>query len=579
LSEFGPQTPESDLVHAAKYRGQGESFKEGCNRQASALTDSDEHFKPFRDVLLNMRFMPGGRIQSAVGSTRVVTPYNCFVAGTIQDSLREGDGSITKRFDEAMGTMQLGGGIGYDFSTLRPRGAMIKKLQTHSAGPIPFMGIFNAGCDTVSAAGHRRGAQMGVLRVDHPDIEEFIHMKQNDDAMEAFNVSIAVTDEFMHCVQDDGTFWLQWNGEKVREIKARALWETIMRSTWDWSEPGVIFIDRINEMNNLWYCETIAATNPCGEQPLPPHGACLLGSFNLTKYLKDEHGRLGESEHGRSFTYSFDYDQFEADIPLVVRAMDRVVDIATYPLWEQEQEAKSKRRMGLGITGTANAIEAMGYRYGSEDYIHIQEKILTILRNETYRASIELAKEKGPFPLFDARYTAGEFIQTLPDDIRQDIAKHGIRNSHLTSIAPTGTISLTADNVSSGIEPVFAYEVDRAIDTATDGKIIRRFKDYGHAFLGVSGKTVDQVTAAEHVAVLQSAQRFVDSAVSKTCNVTGEMPWEDFKDIYMKAWEAGCKGCTTYNIDGKRGAVLKAAEPKEGAACYIDPTTGRKECE
>ena len=546
------------------------------NRVAAQLAPGDE-YKPFREILLDMRFMPGGRIQSAVGSMRAVTPYNCFVAGTIADSLRMGDGSITKRLDEALGTLQMGGGIGYDFSTLRPRGAEIKKLGTTSGGPLPFMSIFDAACKCISAAGHRRGAQMGVLRVDHPDIEEFIHAKRTLGVLEAFNVSIAITDEFMMAVRDDKPFWLRFGGENVRQIQARALWETIMRSTWDWAEPGVLFIDRINGLNNLWYAEEIAATNPCGEQPLPPHGACLLGSFNLVKYVRF----VGDNDHAtgdNDIGWVFDFDQLAADVPRVVRAMDNVIDLASYPIWEQEQEAKNKRRMGLGVTGVANAIERLGFRYGSGEFCQMLARILVTIRDAAYQASADLAVEKGPFPMFDARYLAGEFIGTLPGDLRNQISKTGIRNSHLLSIAPTGTISLCADNVSSGIEPVFAYKVDREIIGPDQVARTYEFEDYGAKFLGIAGKVAADVTSAEHLAVLSTAQMYVDSAVSKTCNVTGDMPWEDFKRIYFEAWMLGAKGCTTYNVDGKRGAVLKSADEPEGS-CRIDPVTGRGECD
>ncbi len=573
---YGPQVPACDEQHAAKYRGPSESFEEACNRQAGVLAPG-EWFKPFRDVILNMRYLPGGRIQSAIGSTRNVTPYNCYVSGTIQDSLRQGDGSITKRLDEALGTLQMGGGIGYDFSTLRYRGAMIKKLGTHSAGPIPFMGIFDAACRCISAAGHRRGAQMGVLRIDHPDIEEFIHAKQTEGALTNFNISIAVTDEFMEAVRDDKTFWLRFRGKYIREVNARALWDTVMRSTWDWGEPGVIFIDRINDQNNLWYCETIAATNPCGEQPLPPYGACLLGSFNLVKYLGYQRARHTDDAGAG---YHFDFEQLKANVPRVVRAMDRVIDVATYPLWEQEQEAKNKRRMGLGVTGLANAIEALGPQYGSPKFTETQAKIQIVIRDEAYRASIQLAKELGPFPLFRAEdYMRGEFIKTLPEDIQDGIVTHGIRNSHLLSIAPAGTISLCADNVSSGIEPVFSYEVDRKIVGADQVERLHRFEDYGAKFLGVRGKLAADVTSDEHLSVLATAQKYVDSAVSKTCNVSGDMPWEDFKAIYTQAWELGCKGCTTYNVDGKRGAVLATVDEDTEKSCRTDEATGRRECD
>lgn len=496
----------------------------------------------------------------------------CYVSGTIEDSLTRGEGSIMARLSQAAATMQMGGGIGYDFSTLRPRGAAIKKLGSRSSGPISFMGIYNALCLTIASAGHRRGAQMGVMRIDHPDIEEFIRAKQDAVSLTGFNVSIAVTDEFMKAVRDGRPFDLRWGGEVYRTIDARALWDMVMRSTWDWAEPGVLFIDRINELNPLYYCETIAATNPCGEQPLPPFGACLLGSFNLVKYL-----RL--YDHGGIDGLIFDHEAFRRDISIVVGAMDRVIDIARYPLYEQEKEAKSKRRMGLGVTGLANTIEATGYAYGSPEFIICQKEILRTLRDEAYRTSALLADSRGSFPLFNVdRYLAGPFARKLPEDVRELIRHHGLRNSHLLSIAPTGTISLTADNVSSGIEPVFSFAADRTIQEF-DGPVTYHVEDYGAKFLATRGKTADQITAEEHVAVLCAAQEFVDSAVSKTCNVSPDMPWEDFKALYMRAWEGGAKGCTTFNAGGKRMGVLQAkSDEPEATACRITED-GKRECE
>jgi ribonucleoside-diphosphate reductase alpha chain len=563
----------SDQLHAEKYRADGESHDEAMTRIASALKDDKQHFDAFRDILRNLRFMPAGRVQAAAGSPKKVTPYNCFVSGTIDDSFVEGEGSIMARATQAAATMRMGGGIGYDFSTLRPRGDRIRKLGSRSSGPVSFMDIFDAVCRCTASSGHRRGAQMGVLRVDHPDIEEFVHAKQNQTRLTGFNISIGITDEFMKALIDQRPFSLHFGGKVYREIDPVALWEKIMRSTWDWAEPGVLFIDTINRMNNLWYCEQIAATNPCGEQPLPPFGACLLGSFNLAKYIKQEY-----TDHPDSFY--FDYDQFRADIPHVVRAMDNVVDNAIYPLYEQEKEAKSKRRMGLGVTGLANAIETLGHPYGSSKFVETQAKILTILRDTSYEASARLAEEKGAFPLFDERYLDGQFVRTLPDDVRELIRKNGIRNSHLTSIAPTGTISLTADNVSSGIEPVFAYEYDRTIQKF-DGPEVVKVQDYGLAEFGLRGKEASKVTIDEHLGVLLTAAKHVDSAVSKTCNVPPGTSWEEFKQIYVRAWMGGAKGCTTFNIGGKRFGVLNAQEDgtSEPAQCRIDPETGRRECE
>ena len=330
---YGPTIGISEEIHAMKYRSKGESFKDAMTRVAEALKDDEGHFEEFRNILYDMRFMPAGRVQSAMGAPRRVTPYNCFVSMTIPDSME----GIMLAAQEAAKTMQLGGGIGYDFSTLRPSGALIKGLDSRSSGPLSFMGIFDAVCKTISSAGHRRGAQMGVLRVDHPDIAEFIRIKNNSDTLTQFNLSVGVTDEFMQAVKTGSTFDLTFEGRVYDTIDACALWDDILRSTWDWAEPGILFIDRINQKNNLHYCETIAATNPCGEQPLPPNGACLLGSFNLVKYV---------TAHDSG--YQFDYNRLRHDIPAVVRAMDNVVDRAIYPLPAQELEAKSKRRMGLG---------------------------------------------------------------------------------------------------------------------------------------------------------------------------------------------------------------------------------------
>ena len=589
----GPTLPISEEIHTMKYRGKGETFKEAMSRVADALKDDEDHYNNFKGILYDMRFMPAGRVQSAMGAPRTVTPYNCFVSRTIEDSM-EGIADASK---EAAKTMQLGGGIGYDFSTLRPRGSLIRSLDSRSSGPLSFMQVFDAWCKTIASAGHRRGAQMGVLRVDHPDIEEFIAAKNNSDNLTQFNISVGVTDKFMDAVINDEDFDLVFEGRVYKTVNAKNLWDSILRSTWDWAEPGILFIDRINEANNLHYCETIAATNPCGEQPLPPYGACLLGSFNLTKYIK-------ESEKGTRY---FDYELLMRDIPYVVRAMDNVVDRATYPLPEQEDEARNKRRMGLGVTGVANAIEALGYPYASDDFMKELENIMAVIRDGCYTSSVSLAIEKGAFPLYSREYLNSGFAKTLPTNIRSLISKYGIRNSHLLSVAPTGTISLSADNVSSGIEPVFSLYYDRTIQTF-DGPRIERVEDYGYANFGVEGRTADQVPVQDHVKVLNLATKYVDSACSKTCNVGDNVTWEEFKDVYMQAYLGGAKGCTTFRASGKRFGILNASaseevveEPKEeetqdfvsesvddviadweasgGGACYIDPNTGIRSCE
>jgi ribonucleoside-diphosphate reductase alpha chain len=595
---MGPSLPFSEAIHAEKYRGKGETFHESMNRIAGALEDSDEHFRTFRDTLLEMRFMPGGRIQSSIGSTKHTTAFNCFVSGTIEDSFVDGHGSIMMMATEAAATMRMGGGIGYNFSTLRPRGDYIRKLASKSSGPISFMEIYDAICRCVASSGHRRGAQIAVLSVSHPDIEEYVHAKQPMQEarpileklsqceqgsaewltwygvlqlmyrLTGFNTSVAMTDEFMVAVKEDAGFALRFGGKVYREVGARALWDTIMRSTWDWAEPGVLFMDTANRFNNLWYCETLSASNPCGEQILPPYGACLLGSFNLVRYVREEVG-------GQRW---FDFEQLKMDIPPVIRAMDNVIDKTTYPLYEQEKEAKSKRRMGIGVTGLANAVEAMGFSYGSPEFVDLEGKILSTIRDECYRASTYLAQEKGSFPLYSmGEYMSGHFITTLGEDVQELIKKNGIRNSHLTSIAPTGTISMCADNVSSGIEPVFAYHQRRKINMPS-GSVETDFDDYGYRVFGVQGRRSRDVTADQHLAVLACAARCVDSSVSKTCNVPSTMPWQDFKDLYMRAWELGCKGLTTYQVGGKRVGVMRSMDDDEASACKIDLKTGRKEC-
>ena len=561
---YGPSLPLSDEIDAQKYRQTGEDFYSKVVRIADSLKDSPEHFEEFKDALRHMRFLPAGRVQNAMGAARQTTAYNCFVSGIIEDSMD----SIMERATAAAETMRRGGGIGYDFSKLRPRGELIKSLQSRSSGPVSFMGIFDAVCQTIASSGHRRGAQMGVLRVDHPDIEQFITAKHDSTTLTGFNISVGVTDEFMRCLENKTPFQLKFDGKVYSEVDPVALWDMIMRSTWDWAEPGVLFIDQINNMNNLWYCEDISATNPCGEQPLPPQGACLLGSFNLVKYIENT---------------EFNLDQYKRDIHTVVRAMDNVIDRTIYPLPEQQAEAKAKRRMGLGVTAMANAGEMLGLPYASAQFNDFARLALETLRNETYSCSADLAAEKGSFPLYDAeKYNQGKFIKTLPKRVRDKIKENGIRNSHLTSIAPTGTISLTADNVSSGIEPPFSLYYDRTIQQF-DGHQIERVEDYAYR-QGIAGRTANEISADEHVNVLILSSQYVDSAVSKTCNVGDNVTYDEFKELYVKAWRGGCKGITTFRQSGKRYGILNEVKPKadeqpKAEACFIDPATGAKSCE
>ena len=573
----GPTLPLSNEIDQMKYRQKDEDFHDKIVRLSSSMSDDEEHQDALMDIMGNMRYLAAGRVQAAMGSQRITTAYNCFVSGEVEDSME----SIMTKAAEAAETMRRGGGIGYDFSKIRPKGDLIKSLDSRSSGPVSFMGIFDAVCQTIASSGHRRGAQMGILRIDHPDIYEFIRAKRNDNKLTGFNISVGVTDLFMLALtQEDDSFDLVFNGQTYKTISARSLWEEIMESTWDWAEPGVLYIDRVSDLNNLNYMETIAATNPCGEQPLPPYGACLLGSFNLTAYLTP-------IQDGQDFGYTFNKNQFRKDIPHIVRAMDNVIDRTIYPLKQQEDEAKNKRRMGLGITGLANAGELLGFSYGSREFNNWAEEVFKILRNGTYAASVELAKEKGPFPLFRPEYIKSEFIKRLPYNIKKDIKKYGIRNSHLTSIAPTGTISLVADNVSSGIEPVFSHSYTRTIQTF-EGPRTEEVKDYAYE-RGVKGRASSEISIQEHLDILALASYYVDSAVSKTCNVGDEVDFNEFKEVYYKAWKEECKGITTFRASGKRFGILnetkEVEEEKDDSneiekveACFIDPQTGQKEC-
>jgi len=566
---LGPQTGIAIEIDRMKYRQAEETFEGKVERIARTLSDSQMHYSKIYSILSDMRFLPAGRVQTAIGSPRAVTAFNCFVSGKIEDSMD----SIMDRAKESAETMRRGGGIGYNFGHIRPHGDWIKTLESKASGPISFMNIFDAICQTISSSGHRRGAQMGVFPIDHPDVEAFINAKTNENQLTGFNVSLAVTDKFMKALENDKPFELVFDGKVYKTVNPKELWDTIMRNTWDWAEPGVLFIDRINEMNNLYYCETIESTNPCGEQPLPPYGACLLGSFNLVKYIK-------ESVVGRELSVEFDWATFVSDIPCVVRAMDNVIDTTIYPLKKQETEAKNKRRMGLGITGLANCGEMLGFPYASDDFVKFQEKVLKILRDSAYMMSTNLAKEKGSFPMFDKeKYLKGKFINTLSPEVKAKIKENGIRNSHLTSIAPTGTISLSADNVSSGIEPPFSHYYDRTLRTF-DGDRVERVEDYAYA-RGVKGKTSEDISASQHVNILLTSQKYVDSACSKTCNIGDDVSFDDFKNLYYVAWKGGAKGLTTFRASGKRfGILVKPKEEEEKTeACFIDPETGTKSCD
>jgi ribonucleoside-diphosphate reductase alpha chain len=572
---YGPKVKACDNLHAQKYRLPNESFEESMHRVSAALADDEEHRSQVKEILLHQRFIGAGRIQSAMGSPRDVTAYNCFVSGVIEDSMQ----SIMEKATQAAETMRRGGGIGYDFSNIRPSGDRIVSLGSSASGPVSFMHIYDAICRTIVSAGHRRGAMMGVLRVDHPDIEEFIRSKRNGHSLTNFNISVGVTNKFMECVINQQPFDLKFNGTVYTQIDANALWDEIMRANWDWAEPGVLFIDRINEDNPLAYCETIEATNPCGEQPLPPYGACLLGSFNLIKYTSI-------NRVGSNLKYTFDYEQLRKDIPPIVRAMDNVIDRTNYPLAQQAIEATQKRRMGLGVTGVGNAIGLMEMRYGKKESLAFIRRVLRTIAYTAYEASSDLAAEKGSFPLYEVGMyfeKGGQFIQRLPDAVKEKILVQGIRNSHLMSIAPTGTISFCADNISSGLEPVFAHEVDRTV-MGENGPSIVKLKDYVWNFHNMKCETTEDLTVEDHLNMQIAAQPYIDSAISKTINVGDKATFEEFKNIYTDAWKGKLKGVTTFRLAGKRYGILNKSEPAikdepDGAACFHDPETGNKSCD
>ena len=535
------------------------TIEDTWHRIADALAESEpERAGEFYAALEDFKFLPAGRITAGAGTARNVTLFNCFVMGTIPDSMA----GIFDMLKEAALTMQQGGGIGYDFSTIRPKGAGVKGVAADASGPLSFMDVWDAMCRTIMSAGSRRGAMMATMRCDHPDIEDFITAKSDAARLRMFNMSVLVTDPFMEAVKSGGAWDLTFDGTTYRTVEARDLWNKIMQATYDYAEPGVIFIDRINQMNNLAYCETIAATNPCGEQPLPPYGACLLGSINLARLV----------EHPFEEAATLDYDALSDLVTTAVRMMDNVVDASRFPLEQQAREAEAKRRIGLGVTGLADALLMLGLRYGSDEAAEQTEVWMKAIARAAYLASVELAKEKGPFPLFDAEaYLASGSLQHMDDDVREAIREHGIRNALLTSIAPTGTISLYAGNVSSGIEPVFAYAYTRKVlqkdGSRTEEEVVdyavQMWRDkFGDADLPDYFVNAQTLAPMDHVKMQAAAQKWVDSSISKTINCPEDISFEGFKDVYMEAWETGCKGCTTYRPNDVTGSVLSVSEEK-----------------
>jgi len=542
-----------------------ESVEDTWRRIARDLASVEEDQAVWEDrfyaALEDFKFLPAGRITAGAGTGRSVTLFNCFVMGTIPDNM----GGIFEMLREAALTMQQGGGIGYDFSTIRPKGAPVKGVSADASGPLSFMDVWDAMCRTIMSAGSRRGAMMATMRCDHPDIEDFITAKQDAARLRMFNLSVLVTDAFMDAVKLDGPWDLEFEGRVYRTLQARDLWNRIMRATYDYAEPGVIFIDRINAANNLNYCETIAATNPCGEQPLPPYGACLLGSVNLARLVTDPFGDGA----------ALDEAALDNLVRVAVRMMDNVVDASRFPLEAQAQEARAKRRIGLGVTGLADALLMVGLRYGSDAAVAQLDKWMHAIARSAYLASVDLAREKGAFPLFDAdAFLSSGNMRAMDADVREAIRTHGIRNALLTSIAPTGTISLYAGNVSSGIEPVFAYEYTRKVlqkdgsrtEETVEDYAVRMWRDmHGDAPLPEYFVNAQTLAPLDHVRMQAAAQKWVDSSISKTINCPEDIGFDEFKDVYMAAWDMGCKGCTTYRPNDITGSVLSVPVVSDAA--------------
>jgi len=552
-------------------------------RIAKSLADAENNERKywaqkFYDELKGFRFIPGGRIQAGAGTGHQVTLFNCFVMGRIQDCME----SIFDNLKEGALTMQQGGGVGYDFSTLRPHGSLAKATSTIASGPISFMRIWDSMCATLLSTGARRGAMMATLRCDHPDIEKFISAKQDNNELRNFNLSVLVTDEFINAIQNNEDWQLvfpisnaddndqhqtvmrQWSGNAtpspcrvVKTISAKVLWENIMHAAYEYAEPGVLFIDRINDQNNLWYKEYITATNPCGEIPLPAYGACDLGAINLTQFV----------QHPFTDNSYIDLNAIKETTIIATRMLDNVIDVSEFPLPQQKQQALNCRRIGLGFTGLADALIMLGLDYGKQTARDTAVDIMKTICYTAYYTSINLAEEKSIFPSFKQdEYLAGGFIRTLPKDIKSKIKQHGIRNSHLTTIAPTGTTSILANNISSGIEPVFDYSYSRQV-LELDGTYKKyHLKDYAYALWEtINNKdaplphqfvTAKRLSPIEHIKMQAALQPYVDNAISKTINIPEDFPYEKFQSLYMLAYKNNLKGCTTYRPNSITGSVL-----------------------
>jgi ribonucleoside-diphosphate reductase alpha chain len=554
----------------AKYRfvapdgAADQGFDATVARVADAIAGAEtpEHRDYWRDrfaaALTDFRFIPAGRVLAGAGTDRAVTLFNCFVMGTIPDSLE----GIFAHLREAALTMQQGGGVGMDFSTIRPSGSPVTGVGADASGPLSFMDCWDAMCRTVQSAGQRRGAMMGCLRIDHPDIEAFIDAKRDPARFRNFNLSVLVTDDFMKALAAGGDWPLVFNGEVRRVVAAKDLWQRLMQATYDTAEPGVIFVNRVNEQNNLAYCEQISASNPCGEQMLPPYGACLLGSINLARLVDDPFGpsaALDEAALGELTRTA-------------VRLLDNVIDISRYPLPQQEAEAKAKRRIGLGVTGLADALLFCGTAYGTGPAVALTRQWLGVIKREAYRASAEIAAEKGPFPLYDPCILGRTNLKNLDEETRALIAEHGLRNGCLTSIAPTGTTSLLAGNVSSGVEPVFAYSYTRKVRQGDGSTREEAVEDYAmQAWRRLKGDapppedlfvSAQTLTPSDHLTMQAAAQALIDSSISKTVNCPEDIPFDAFADIYVEGYHLGCKGLTTYRPNPVTGSVLSTSPAK-----------------
>ena len=589
--------PISRDVLKEKYLKPGENdLEELFERVARALASVEpeakrEHWQALFHTNLRAGAIGAGRIMSAAGTNLQATLINCFVqpvGDCIQGVDADGYPGIYEALREAAETMRRGGGVGYDFSRIRPRGAEVKATASIASGPCSYIDVFDHSCATVESAGARRGAQMGVLRIDHPDVLEFITAKRKPGRWSNFNVSVAVTHAFMEALDAGGTWSLvhhakpgaallekgahqREDGKWVyRSLPAAELWDTVMRSAYDFAEPGILFPDTINRDNNLRYCEDIAATNPCGEQPLPPYGCCDLGPVILTRFVRQPFGFGGAPE--------FDFAAFAASVALQVRALDNVLDLTFWPLKQQRDEAMAKRRIGVGFTGMGDALYMMCLRYDEQSGRDMAVKIARCMRDAAYGASVALAREKGKFPAFDAEkyLDAGTFASRLDEPLKQQIREHGIRNSHLLSIAPTGTVSLAfADNASNGIEPAFSWTYTRR-KREGDGTVSqydvedhawRLYRSLGGDVTRLPAYFVSamDMPAAAHVAMMEAVQPFVDTAISKTVNVSEDYPYEQFKGLYHEAWKAGLKGLATYRPNSIVGAVLQTDTPKPAA--------------